>query len=82
MNGNMDQSQVMGKSLFQLTKKYHNESISACRTPFYLNASTVPMCDHFLCELGLCITILKAQGQNIHKLFASLSEHPCAFLRC
>jgi hypothetical protein len=63
------------------TVKYHNESISACGTPFYLNASTVPMGDHFPIQLGFCITIPKAQGQTIHKLFASLSEHPCAFLR-
>ena len=43
------------------TVKYHNESISACGTPFYLNASTVPMGDPFPIELGFCITIPKAQ---------------------
>jgi hypothetical protein len=44
-------------SNWQKTVKYHNESISQCRTPFYLNASTIPMGDHFPIELGFCITI-------------------------
>ena len=39
------------------------------------------MGDHFPIELGFCITIPKPQGRTINKLFASLSEHPCAFLR-
>ncbi len=41
----------------------------------------VPIGDHFPIELGFCITIPKAQGCTIHKLIASLSEHPCPFLR-
>ena len=61
-------------SNWQKTVKYHNESISACGTPFYLNASTVPMGDDFPIELGFWITIPKAQGQTTDKFFASLSE--------
>ena len=41
----------------------------------------VPMGDHFPIEVGFCITIPRAQGRTIHKLIASLSEHPCPFLR-
>ena len=41
----------------------------------------VPMGDHFPIELGFCITIPKAQGHTIRELIASLSEHPCTFLR-
>ena len=63
------------------TVKYYNESVRACGTPFHYNASTVPMADHFPIELGFCITIPKAQGRTIHKLIASLSEHPVPFLR-
>ena len=39
------------------------------------------MADWFPIELGFCITVPKAQGRTIHKLIASLSEHPCAFLK-
>ena len=39
------------------------------------------MGDHFPIELGFYITIPKAQGCTIHKLIASLSDHPCPFLR-
>eukprot|EP00956_Cyclotella_meneghiniana_P007994 scaffold10655_cov51-Cyclotella_meneghiniana.AAC.1 len=39
------------------------------------------MADHFQLELGFCITIPKAQGRTIHRLIASLSKHPCPFLR-
>ena len=46
-----------------------------------LKCATVPMGDHFPIELGFCITIPKAQGRTIHKLFASRSQHRCAFLR-
>ena len=67
--------------IVQKTVKYHNESVSACGGPLYFNALMVPMGDHFPIELGFYITIPKAQGHTIHKLIASLSEHPCPFLR-
>ena len=63
------------------TGKYKNQSIRACRSESYYNASTVPMADHFQIELGFCITIPKAQGRTIHRLVASLSKHPSPFLR-
>ena len=37
------------------------------------------MGDHFPLELGFYITTPKVQGWTIHKLFESLSEHPCVF---
>ena len=83
MNGNMDPLQMMGNhhSHCPKTSKYHNESVSASGRPVSFNTSMVPMGDHFPIELGFCITIPKAQGRNIHQLIASLSEHPCPFLR-
>jgi hypothetical protein len=63
------------------TVKWKNESIRACGRPYHFNASSVPMADWFPIELGFCITVPKAQGRTIHKLIASLSEHPCAFLK-
>ena len=65
----------------QKSIKYHIESIHACGSPLHIRASTVPMSDHFPMELGFCITVPKAQGRTINKVIASLSEHPCPFLR-
>ena len=39
------------------------------------------MADSFPIELGFSITVPKAQGRTIHKLIASLSEHPSNFLK-
>jgi len=39
------------------------------------------MADSFPIGLGFCITVPKAQGRTIHKLIASLSEHPSNFLK-
>ena len=61
------------------TRQY--EYVHAGGPPYFFNALSVPMADHFPIELGFCITIPKAQGRTIHKLIASLSEHPCPFLR-
>ena len=63
------------------TSTYQTESIRACGRSFHFRASTVPMADSFPIELGFCITVPKAQGRTIHKLIASISEHPCKFLQ-
>jgi hypothetical protein len=63
------------------TKKRCNESIRACGRPFHCNASTVPIAGSFPIELGFCITVPKCQGRTVHKLIASLSEHPTNFLK-
>ena len=65
----------------QKSIKYHIESIHACGSPLHIRSSTVPMSDHFPIELGFCITVPKAQGRTINKVIASLSEHPCPFIR-
>ena len=47
----------------------------------HYNASTVLMADSFPIKLGFCITVPKYQGRTIHKLIASLLEHPTNFLK-
>jgi hypothetical protein len=73
-----------GKIVIPIDKtrcKFHTESIRSSSLPFFYNASTVPIADYFPIELGFCITVPKAQGRTIHRLVASLSEHPSPFLR-
>lgn len=78
MNGNMDLSQMIGKSSFQ--KIHHNKSVFTCGTSIYCN----PLMFYggqFPIEHGFCITIPKAQGWNsINYLLLSLST-PMLYLR-
>ena len=50
-------------------------------SPVYIRASKVPLAGYFPLDLGFCITVPKAQGRTIHRVIASLSEHPIPFLK-
>jgi len=61
--------------------KPKTESIRAMSSPVYIRASKVPLAGYFPLDLGFCITVPKAQGRTIHRVIASLSEHPIPFLK-